>query len=59
LFVADAALYGAENLASLGGLRWVCRVPKTLAEARRVLAETSTEAFVQSAAHEGDTGWLG
>src|SRR5829696_1250921 len=53
LFVADAALYGAENLASLGGLRWVCRVPKTLAEARRVLAETSTEAFVQSAAHEG------
>jgi transposase len=30
LFVADAALYGAENLASLGGLRWLCRVPKTL-----------------------------
>ena len=53
LFVADAALYGAENLASLGNLRWLCRVPRTLSEARRVLAETPREAFVQSEAHEG------
>jgi transposase len=53
LFVADAALYGAENLASLGGLRWLCRVPRTLAEARRVLAETPKEAFVESGLHEG------
>jgi transposase len=53
LFVADAALYGAENLASLGELRWLCRVPRTLKEARRVLAETPREAFVRSAAHEG------
>ena len=30
LFVADAALYGAENLASLGNLRWLCRGPRTL-----------------------------
>jgi transposase len=53
LFVADAALYSAENLASLGELRWLCRVPKTLAEARRVLAETPPEAFVGSELHEG------
>ena len=53
MFVADAALYGAENLASLGNLRWLCRVPRTLSEAKRVLAETPREAFVQSEAHEG------
>lgn len=53
LFVADAALYGAENLASLGSLRWLCRVPRTLGEARRVLEETPREAFVRSALHEG------
>ncbi len=53
LFVADAALYGAENLASLGELRWLCRVPKTLAEAKRVLAETPPGAFVRSELHEG------
>lgn len=53
LFVADAALYGAENLASLGSLRWLCRVPKTLAEARRVLEGTPREAFVESVSYEG------
>jgi transposase len=53
LFVADAAFYSAQNLASLGELRWLCRVPKTLTEARRVLAETPPEAFLQSDLHEG------
>lgn len=53
LFVADAALYGAQNLASLKGLRWLCRVPRTLEEARRALAETPREAFARSATHEG------
>lgn len=53
LFVADAALYGAENLAALGGLRWLCRVPKALAEAKRVLARTPPEAFSESELHEG------
>ncbi len=53
LFVADAALYGEENLTSLEGLRWLCRVPRTLGEARRVLEETPREAFAQSASHEG------
>jgi transposase len=53
LFAANAALYGAENLASSGGPRWLCRVPKTLAEAKRVSVETPPEAFVQSRLHEG------
>lgn len=53
LFVADSALYGAQSLASLGELRWLCRVPLTLEQARRVLAETPQEAFVRSPVHEG------
>lgn len=53
LFVTDAALYGAHNLASLRNLRWLCRVPRTLREARRVSAQTPQEAFVQSSIHEG------
>jgi transposase len=38
--VVDSALYGAENLHSLGEIRWLTRVPETLAEAKRPLAET-------------------
>jgi transposase len=53
LFVADAALYGAGNLASLGRLRWLCRVPASVKEARRALAQTPRRAFVQSERHEG------
>jgi transposase len=53
LFVADSALYSADNLASLGNLRWLCRVPRTLGEARRALAQTPREEFVQSSLHEG------
>ncbi len=53
LFVADSALYGARSLASLGKLRWLCRVPLTLEQARRVLAEAPQEAFVRSPIHEG------
>jgi transposase len=53
LFVADSALYSAENLALLGDLQWLCRVPRTLGEARRRSAETPREEFVQSSLHEG------
>lgn len=53
LFVADAALYGADNLASMGSLRWLCRVPATLNEARRALSQTPRAAFIESADHDG------
>jgi transposase len=39
-FVVDSALYGADNLHSLGEIRWLTRVPETLAEAQMRLAET-------------------
>lgn len=39
-FVVDSALYGADNLQSLDEIRWLTRVPETLAEAKRLLAET-------------------
>ena len=51
--MADSALYSAQNLATLGNLRWLCRVPRTLGEAGRVLAETPREAFVESGLHQG------
>lgn len=53
LFVSDAALYGAGNLVSLGRLRWLCRVPASVKEARQALARTPRQAFVQSDRHEG------
>ena len=42
-FVVDSALYGAANLQSLGATRWLTRVPETLAEAKRLLAETEQD----------------
>lgn len=48
LFVADSALYDAEHLPALSRLRWLCRVPATLKEAKRLLAETPERAFAQS-----------
>ena len=48
LFVADSALYGAEHLPALSRLRWLCRVPRTLKEAKRVLEEIPKEAFSPS-----------
>ena len=45
LFVADAALYGEQNLKSLEGLHWVCRVPQTIGEARAALEDLDEGAF--------------
>lgn len=36
-FVADSALYSADNLRALSQSRWVSRVPETIQEARQVL----------------------
>ena len=34
IFIANAALYSAANLASLTEVAWICRVPVTLAAAQ-------------------------
>ena len=38
--VVDSALYSASNLKELKAFRWLTRVPETLAEAKRLVAET-------------------
>ena len=48
ILVADSALYSADNLAILGSLRWITRVPLTLSAAQSVVTEISPEAFVAS-----------
>jgi transposase len=47
LFVADSALYSADDLPSLNHLRWLCRVPQTIKEAKTLLEEIPEEAFAQ------------
>lgn len=49
LFVADAALYTKGNLQQLQDLRWVSRVPATLASAQLLLEKMSEDAFGDSA----------
>ena len=53
LFVADAALYGEDNLQSLRGLRWVSRVPQTIKEARAALEDFDEQALRPSSGREG------
>lgn len=48
LFVADAALYNEDNLKQIDSLRWLSRVPATLATAQLLLEKMSQEAFVPS-----------
>ena len=45
--VVDSALYGAENLQRLGEIRWLTRVPETLAEAKRLLAKTDVDQMTE------------
>ncbi len=47
LFVADAALYSADNIKQLQSLRWLSRVPGTIQEAQKLLT-LSDELFVSS-----------
>jgi transposase len=53
LFVADSALYSADNVPTLNHLRWLCRVPQTIKEARTLLEEIPEESFVTERAPEG------
>lgn len=45
LFVADSALYSADNLRQLTGLRWLTRVPLTLKSAADLVNQVSESAF--------------
>ena len=47
LFVADSALYSFDNLQVLRDLKWLCRVPLTLNEAKDALEMIPQSAFEQ------------
>jgi len=46
-FVVDSALYSANNLKELGAVRWLTRVPETLAEAKRLKRETTLQMMAE------------
>jgi transposase len=48
LFVADAALYSADNLQQMAQLRWISRVPATLSAAQELLFAIDADALVDS-----------
>ena len=48
-FIGDSALYTAANLQSLGAIRWLTRVPETLAEAKAWLAEIEPGQMIELA----------
>lgn len=49
LYVADSALYSAENLELLRQVRWLSRVPLTLNEAKQVLRQVQANEWISSA----------
>jgi transposase len=48
-FVMDSAGYAADNLKTLKEMRWLMRVPETLAEAKRLVRETEKTAMLELA----------
>lgn len=48
LMVADSALYSAPNLALMTNLKWLCRVPLTIKEAKELVSQISEEQLVNS-----------
>jgi transposase len=48
-FVMDSAGYAADNLKMLKEMRWLMRVPETLAEAKRLVRETEKTAMLELA----------
>lgn len=45
-FVVDSALFTAENVGTLGGTRWVSRVPQTIGQAQTLVAEVAQDEMV-------------
>ena len=54
-FVADSALYSADNLQALSSLRWVSRVPQTI----RLAQEWVEQVAVEEMTPLDDAGYLG
>ncbi|HMN29527.1 MAG TPA: IS1634 family transposase [Caldilineaceae bacterium] len=46
-FVMDSAGYAADNLKTLKKMRWLMRVPETLAEAKRLVRETEKTTMLE------------
>ena len=49
LMVADSALYSAPNLEQMKDLKWLCRVPLTLKQAKELGTQLTSKDFVKSA----------
>jgi transposase len=50
LMVADSALYSAPNLEQMKALKWLCRVPLTVKQAKLLVSQLNEKDFVKSAA---------
>jgi transposase len=48
LMVADAALYNAKNISLLSQMRWLCRVPMTVGQAKEVVSTLLLTDFISS-----------
>ncbi len=48
LMIADSALYSAPNLALMKNLKWLCRVPLTVAYAKQVISQLNSTEFIKS-----------
>lgn len=48
LMVADSALYTAPNIFKMATLKWLCRVPVTLSQARQLIEQLSSKDFSES-----------
>jgi transposase len=46
LYIANSALYSADNLKKLTGIKWLCCVPKTIKSVQDLLTELASEQFI-------------
>ena len=44
-FIADSALYSADNIRSLSNVRWICRVPETIKAVKELYRTVPTKAM--------------
>jgi transposase len=52
-YVMDSAGYAADNLKTLKTMRWLMRVPETLAEAKRLVRESEKSEMISLAEGTG------